>query len=82
MSSTGEPEYGRSTPAAREALFAPQPADREGYIAASEKQLTWSSRRYGSPSPDVPVVRDLSIAGIAAGDHDLAERSKDILRRG
>ena len=37
MSSTGEPEYGRSTPAAQQALFAPQPADREGYIAASEK---------------------------------------------
>ena len=48
MSSTGEPEYGRSTPAARQALFAPQPADREDYIAASEKQLTWLSKRYGS----------------------------------
>jgi pimeloyl-ACP methyl ester carboxylesterase len=48
MSSTGEPEYGRSTPAARQALFAPPPADREGYIAASEKQLTWSSKRYAS----------------------------------
>jgi pimeloyl-ACP methyl ester carboxylesterase len=48
MSSTGESEYGRSTPAAQQALFAPQPADREGYIAASEKQLTWSSRRYAN----------------------------------
>ena len=49
MSSTGEPEYGRSTPDAQQALFAPQPADRDGYIAASEKQLTWSSRRYANP---------------------------------
>ena len=56
MSSTGEPEYGRSTPAARQALFAPQPADREGYIAASEKQLTWSSRRYASAD----AIRELA----------------------
>ena len=33
------------------------------------------------PSTDVPVVRDLSIAGIAVGDHDLGERSEQILRR-
>ena len=34
-----------------------------------------------TPSPDAPVVRRLSVAGIARGDHDLAERSADILRR-
>jgi pimeloyl-ACP methyl ester carboxylesterase len=56
MSSTGEQEYGRSTPAAQQALFAPPPADRQGYIAASEKQLTWSSRRYASPD----AIRDLA----------------------
>jgi hypothetical protein len=33
------------------------------------------------PSPDAPVVRNLSIAGIAVGDHDLSERSEEILRR-
>ena len=33
------------------------------------------------PSPDAPVVRNLSIAGIAVGDHDLGERSEEILRR-
>ena len=33
------------------------------------------------PSPDAPVVRSLSIAGIAVGDHDLSERSEEILRR-
>jgi hypothetical protein len=31
------------------------------------------------PSPDAPVVRNLSIAGIAVGDPDLAERSEEIL---
>ena len=45
MATTGEPEYGRSTPAAEQALFAPPPADREGYIATSEKQLIWYSKR-------------------------------------
>ena len=34
-----------------------------------------------SPSPDAPVVRRLSIAGVARGDHDLGERSQEILRR-
>jgi alkylated DNA nucleotide flippase Atl1 len=34
-----------------------------------------------APDPDAPVVRTLSAAGIARGDHDLAERSADILRR-
>ncbi len=48
MSSTGEPEYGRSTPAAQQALFVPPPSDREGYLAASEKALAWASRRYGN----------------------------------
>ena len=56
MSSTGEPEYGRSTPAAQQALFAPPPADREGYIAASEKQLTWSSVRYANAD----TIRELA----------------------
>jgi len=56
MSSTGEPEYGRSAPAARQALFAPQPADREGYIGASEKQMTWASSRYGN----VDAIRELA----------------------
>jgi hypothetical protein len=32
-------------------------------------------------SPDAPVVRRLSISGIARGEHDLAERSQEILRR-
>ena len=30
MSSTGEPEYGQSTPEAQQVLFSPRPADRDG----------------------------------------------------
>jgi hypothetical protein len=32
-------------------------------------------------SPDAPVIRTLTIAGIASGDHDLGARSQEILRR-
>src|SRR3954454_3862354 len=50
MSSTGEPEYGQYTPEAQEVLFSPRPADRDGYIAAAERELVWASRRYGDPA--------------------------------
>ena len=56
MSSTGEPAYGRPTPAAQQALFDPRPSDREGYIATSERALTWSSRRYA----DLHAIRELA----------------------
>jgi len=56
MSSTGEPAYGRATPAAQQALFDPRPADREGYIATSDRALTWSSRRYA----DLHAIRELA----------------------
>jgi len=56
MSSTGEPAYGRSAPAAQQALFDPRPADREGYIATSERALTWSSRRYAN----LHAIRELA----------------------
>lgn len=56
MSSTGEPAYGQSTPAAQRALFALRPSDREGYIAASERELTWSSKRYAHPD----AIRELA----------------------
>jgi pimeloyl-ACP methyl ester carboxylesterase len=56
MSSTGEPAYGRSSPAAQQALFDPRPADREGYIATSERALTWSSRRYAN----LHAIRELA----------------------
>src|SRR3954471_1842984 len=50
MSSTGEPEYGQSTPEAREVLFSGRPADRAGYVAAAARELVWGSRRYGDAS--------------------------------
>ncbi|MFD4597183.1 alpha/beta fold hydrolase [Streptomyces sp. NPDC058464] len=56
MSSTGESEYGRPTPEAQAVLFSPKPADREGYVAAAERELVWASRRYGDPA----VLRELA----------------------
>lgn len=48
MSTTGEPEYGRPTPEALEALLTPSPPDRTAYVPASAgKGLIWASRRYG-----------------------------------
>ncbi len=54
MSTTGEPEYGRSSPEARAALFAPSPRDRAGYVEASRKALVWASKRYA----DLDAIRD------------------------
>ncbi|MEV5611190.1 alpha/beta hydrolase [Streptomyces sp. NPDC052225] len=56
MSSTGESEYGRSTPEAQAALLAPRPTDREGYIASADTGLTWASRRYA----DAAGLRELA----------------------
>lgn len=56
MSSTGEPEYGQSVPEAQAVLLSPKPADREGYIAAAERELLWASRRYG----DAALLRELA----------------------
>ena len=50
MSTTGEPEYGQSTPEAQHVLFSPRPADRAGYVAAAERELVWASRKYGDPA--------------------------------
>ncbi len=91
MSSTGEPGYGQPTPAAQAVLFAPRPADRDGYIAAAERELVWASRRY----PDVDALRELAARGydrayypagtgrqlaamILAGDRAAALRRLDI----
>jgi pimeloyl-ACP methyl ester carboxylesterase len=49
-SSTGEPEYGQPTPEAQPVLLSPRPADRDGYIAAAERDLVWASRRYRDPT--------------------------------
>ncbi|MEW1776081.1 alpha/beta hydrolase [Streptomyces sp. NPDC086777] len=58
MSSTGENEYGRSSPEAQAVLFGPKPADREGYVAAAERELVWASGRYG----DAAALRELAAA--------------------
>jgi pimeloyl-ACP methyl ester carboxylesterase len=58
MSSTGEPEYGQSTPEAQQVLFAPRPADRDGFVAAAERERVWASRRYG----DAAQLRALAAA--------------------
>ncbi len=63
MSSTGEPEYGQSSPEARAVLFSPKPTDREGYIAAAERELVWASKRYADPA----ALREL-----AANSYDRA----------
>ncbi|WP_328719303.1 alpha/beta fold hydrolase [Streptomyces sp. NBC_00247] len=58
MSSTGESEYGRSTPEAQAVVSAPKPADREGYVTAAERELVWASKRYG----DAAALRELAAA--------------------
>jgi pimeloyl-ACP methyl ester carboxylesterase len=63
MSTTGEPEYGQSTPAALEVITAPAPNDREGYVESSESWLLWHSKRY----PERELTRRL-----AADDFDRA----------
>ncbi|HEU5029882.1 MAG TPA: alpha/beta hydrolase [Spirillospora sp.] len=65
MSSTGESEYGRSSPEARTVLFAPKPQDRDGYVAAAERALVWASKRYG----DASVLRELAAAAYDRAYH-------------
>jgi pimeloyl-ACP methyl ester carboxylesterase len=49
MSSPGDPRTGEPTPAARDALLAPQPADRDEYIESQMVAEVWQSRRYFDP---------------------------------
>ena len=56
MSTTGEPEFGQSTPAAMQALLKPAPADRAGYIAAAESSVIWRSKKY----PNLDDARQLA----------------------
>jgi pimeloyl-ACP methyl ester carboxylesterase len=58
MSTTGEPEFGQSSPAAGEALSTPPPSDREGYIDAAKRYLIWGSKRYA----DLSAARELAAA--------------------
>ncbi|MFJ3820812.1 alpha/beta fold hydrolase [Streptomyces nodosus] len=72
MSSTGESEYGRPSPEAQAVLFGPRPGDREGYVAAADKELVWASKRYG----DAAVLREL-----AADSYDRAYHPAGIGRQ-
>jgi pimeloyl-ACP methyl ester carboxylesterase len=56
MSTTGEPEYGQSTPEALEALLAPAATSREEYIDSASSWLLWHSRRY----PELEQTRALA----------------------
>ncbi len=49
MSSPGDPRVGRPTPEARDALLAPPPPDRDGFIAASLNSRIWASKKYDDP---------------------------------
>jgi pimeloyl-ACP methyl ester carboxylesterase len=46
MSTTGHPDYGAPTRAARDVLLSPPPKDRDAYIASSANAAVWRSRRY------------------------------------
>ena len=71
-SSTGEQEYGQSTPEAQQVLFAPRPADRDGYVAAAECDLVWASRRYGDPA---------RLRALAAASYDRAHYAAGVPRQ-
>jgi len=72
MSTTGEPEYGRSTPEASTALLTPAPADREGYIDAAERSVIWRSKRY----PELARAREL-----AAQSYDRCHQPEGVARQ-
>jgi pimeloyl-ACP methyl ester carboxylesterase len=50
MASTGEADYGQSTPEAMEVLMAVPPSDRDGYVEFIQKALVWASGKYGDPT--------------------------------
>jgi pimeloyl-ACP methyl ester carboxylesterase len=72
MSTTGEREYGRSTPEAQAALTGPRPGDRAAYIEAADRTLVYLSKRYGS----VEWAREY-----AAAQYDRAYRPDGMVRQ-
>jgi pimeloyl-ACP methyl ester carboxylesterase len=56
MSTTGEPDAGRSEPDALTALMTPGPPEREGYIESAKKALIWRSKRY----PELEEAREVA----------------------
>jgi pimeloyl-ACP methyl ester carboxylesterase len=72
MSTTGEREYGQSTPEAQAALMGPRPENREAYIEAADRTLVYLSKRYGS----VEWAREY-----AAAHYDRAYRPDGMVRQ-
>ncbi|HEY4809662.1 MAG TPA: alpha/beta hydrolase, partial [Solirubrobacteraceae bacterium] len=56
MSTTGESQFGRSTPEAQQALLTPPPSDRAGYVEAAKRTLIWRSKKY----PELEEARQLA----------------------
>ncbi len=56
MSTTGESQFGRSTPEAQQALLTPPPSDRAGYVDAAARMLIWRSKKY----PELDSARQLA----------------------
>ncbi len=72
MSMPGDPSVGRPTPEARQALLAPPPTERDAFVAAADRSLTWASKRYG----DLDRLR-----ANAARDFDRAFRPEGAARQ-
>jgi pimeloyl-ACP methyl ester carboxylesterase len=72
MSTTGERDYGQSTPEAQAALLQPRPTDRAGYIESADRTLVYLSKRYGT----VEWARNN-----AAADYDRAFRPAGTVRQ-
>jgi pimeloyl-ACP methyl ester carboxylesterase len=65
MSTTGEPEFGQSTPEALEALLAPAARSREEYIESASSWMLWHSRRY----PELEATRELAAESYDRGHY-------------
>ncbi len=70
MSSTGEPEYGQSTPETLQALFIEAAPGREGYIESSKNWLTWHSKRY----PEAEATREYAARAWDRGHYATVDR--------
>ncbi|MEM9517445.1 MAG: alpha/beta hydrolase [Actinomycetota bacterium] len=91
MSSVGDMRVGRPTAEAREALLAPQPPDRDEYVASALNNQVWASKRYWDPD-DMQAIAALQydrcfypegatrqLAAIyASGDRSAALASLDV----
>jgi pimeloyl-ACP methyl ester carboxylesterase len=65
MSTTGEPEYGQSSPESLQVITTPSPTERDGYIDSSEGWLLWHSKRY----PEREITRQLAADDFDRGNY-------------